>query len=776
MSPKPPWVPAPPATRLVLTAVAVVIALASLATVLSFGGALQPAVPTLRQAGPVTTGGLPIAEFAMNATGVLTIGWLLMTVVFAPTERRGSPSRGSGTAGREGVDAAQAHEAPGLSAAGAPEASGEREALGASDARETAGVPDAREAAGASAGAAGEGAMPNLSAAGRHALRIASLCAVAWGMSALVVAMFSVSSLLGRPIFEVLTGNELIGFFVDLPEGRVLLGIAAVAAAVSLGASLPRTARGAAPLLLIALLGITAPTFTGHAASTSNHALAVFSLSFHVAGAAAWVGGLVALLVMARGLGERLAQVVPRFSVLALVCFVAVAASGLVNAFVRLDVGRAIADASGLLDAIVRVEGAVLGSAYGQLVVAKAAMLIGLGVLGWRHRRASIPALRTQRRGPVFVRLAAFEVVVMAATIALATGLSRTPVPLPGGPLETEAEYLLGFEMPGPPSLGAYLTQWWIDPLFGVLVLAGAVLYALGVYRLRRAGAGWPLSRILAWYGGLAIVLVATSSGLARYSMVLFSAHIVQHLMMSAVAPIPLLLGAPLTLALRTLRRGRVTGSSPREMVAALAGSRFLRVATHPALALPLFAAGMYGIYVTPLFEATLADHAFHALSMLVALGTGVFFLWPIVARTRAPHRLDWTVRLALVLAVMPVHAFFGLSFMSTQGVFAESWFAILDRSWGPPPLDDQQFGGALAWSVGVATALLAVIALFVQWLRARSDAKRPPTTDLAATEPTGMEPTGTEPTDVEPTGAGPPVSAEAVGDQKGGTGRGGAE
>jgi cytochrome c oxidase assembly factor CtaG len=259
------------------------------------------------------------------------------------------------------------------------------------------------------------------------------------------------------------------------------------------------------------------------------------------------------------------------------------------------------------------------------------------------------------------------------------------------------------------------------------LVLTGAVLYAAGLVRLRRNGIRWPLPRTLAWFTGLAIVLIATCSGLGRYSMVLFSAHMVQHMALSTLAPIMLLLGAPVTLALRALPADRTTaGKSLRELLIAVLHSKVMRVLAHPLVALAMFIVSLYGFYFSSLFEASMRNHVVHSLTMAHFVATGLLYLWPIISVDPGPHRLHPVMRFILMLVVMPFHAFFGIGFMMSNGVFAQDWYAPLGRDWGASLLHDQQVGGGLAWSFGEIATLLVMLALAYQWARGdMRDARR---------------------------------------------------
>ena len=153
----------------------------------------------------------------------------------------------------------------------------------------------------------------------------------------------------------------------------------------------------------------------------------------------------------------------------------------------------------------------------------------------------------------------------MAATVGLAVGLSRSPTPVARSvPDVSPAKAALGYELPGPVSVARLLD--WGQPqlVFLLLVALGALAYARGLVRGRTDGPSWPVGRSVAWFGGLAVVAVATQSGLSRYGAVLFSVHVAQFVLLALVAPLLLALGAPLTLALRTLRAGRGRSRHPR--------------------------------------------------------------------------------------------------------------------------------------------------------------------------------------------------------------------
>ncbi|TDD92183.1 hypothetical protein E1293_01345 [Actinomadura darangshiensis] len=530
--------------------------------------------------------------------------------------------------------------------------------------------------------------VPGSSATGRRCLRAASLTAMAWAVCTLALIVFTVLDLFGVGVTR-LTGDMMRTFLIELPQGRGLLLVLAAGVVLAVAASLPRAEGGAGYLLAGALAGMLPPLFTGHAASGENHALAVYSLVAHVAGVALWVGGLVALVTIAPDVRDRLPQIIGRYSALALAAFAVVGVSGAVNAWVRLG-------------------GVHLGSRYGALVVAKGVALCALGAMGWWHRRATIPALRDGTGGRPFLRLGTVEVLVMAATMALATGLSRTPPPeIDPGTLNV-VTLRLGFPLPGPAGPGPYLLNWWIDPLFFVVILAGAVLYGAGVARVQ----DWPWRRIACWDAGLLVVLLATCGGISRYSMVLFSAHALQHVLVGVVAPVLLLYGAPVRLALKALR-----GES-RTLVAATAGSRGLRLLAHPAVSPLLLLLSLYAWYVSPLFAPSLGNHALHSLALAVFLVIGLAYF----------HGTTGTL---MPFAVLPLHVIAGLALMR-NGTVLGGWYEHLGRRWGASPLDDQHLGALLLWTLTAAFTLAVAVAHELYWRGRRS------TTRLSASTTVG--------------------------------------
>jgi cytochrome c oxidase assembly factor CtaG/putative copper export protein len=541
-----------------------------------------------------------------------------------------------------------------------------------------------------------------LTATGLRCLRAAAIWAAVWAGSALVTFVLSLSDILGVPAAEVLDANTLSSFAGSISQGRALLFVFGLAVIIAAAAPFVLTLDVGAMLLIVSGVALLPVPLTGHAAGAADHDVATSSLVAHVIAATLWVGGLLALVLYVRRSRAELAIAVPRFSTLALWCYVAIGFSGLVNAWVRL----------GGIDQL-------WTSRYGILVLGKTAAFVALGFFGWWHRRTAASSL---------LRLAAGEVVVMAAAIGLAVALSRTPAPVPDTPAEnvSAAASLLGFELP-PYSLTEVLASWRPDTI--VLLVAGTALalYVAGVRKLSRREQRWPIGRTLSWVGGIALAAFVLNSGLAAYGRALFSAHMLQHMTLTMIVPILLGMGAPITLALRALPAHPASGPrGAREWLLEMLHSRIARVLTHPLVTLTLYVVTLYGFYFTPLFDLSHRSHLAHALMHVHFIAIGCLYFWPILGIDPMPRRLPPLGRMLLLFASVPFHAFFGVALMSSSTVLSEDWYASLGLPWVDSLLADQYVGAGIAWSFGEIPTLIVLAAIFVQWYRADDrEAKR---------------------------------------------------
>jgi putative copper resistance protein D len=282
-----------------------------------------------------------------------------------------------------------------------------------------------------------------------------------------------------------------------------------------------------------------------------------------------------------------------------------------------------------------------------------------------------------------------------------------------------------------PPTWGRmfvpHLEPW---SVLAVLSVLGLLVYLAAVVRLRRSGVAWPWWRTAAWIGGTASLFAVTGTWLNGYSMVLFSVHMTQHMVLSLITPLLLLLAAPVTLALRTLPRGAGTAGAPRALLLDALHSRFARFVAHPLFTVPLFIASLYGVYFTPLFDFLMRSPVGHQFMLAHFVVTGLLFFGPIVAQDPWPRTLSHPGRMLELFLPVPFHAFFGVTIMMAGSLVVRT-FAEPPAGWGTDPLTDQGIAGGIVWAFGELPTVLVLAVVFFSW--ASSDERRARTLDRAA-------------------------------------------
>ena len=272
-----------------------------------------------------------------------------------------------------------------------------------------------------------------------------------------------------------------------------------------------------------------------------------------------------------------------------------------------------------------------------------------------------------------------------------------------------------GMTMDLPPFTLARGLEFTGDPFFLIGCLLALGLYGYAVLRLRRRGDKWPVSRSVFWVAGVLTVALVMCTALNEYGMVLFSVHMVQHMVISMLSPILLLLGAPVTLTLRALPAAGRGRKGPRELLVALLHSRYMRIVSHPAFTIPLFIASLYALYFTPLFDFLMESKTGHIAMMVHFLAVGLVFFWPIMGVDPGPHRPGYVMRMLELFAGMPFHAFFGIALMMATEPMIKT-YAHPPASLGVTALSDQTAAGGIAWAFSEIPSVLVLVALIFQW------------------------------------------------------------
>jgi cytochrome c oxidase assembly factor CtaG/putative copper export protein len=508
----------------------------------------------------------------------------------------------------------------------------------------------------------------------RKLLNLTSAGAAVWAIAASVHFVLSFVSVSGAELSRLeqtfSQGLWVYATEIELGISLALNLLAAFAISIlalsisSLTATALTAALGLGSLIPLALIG--------HAAGTANHSLAVNSLGLHLVGIVTWVGGLIALFAIKQDVLKDAKPMVARYSSLALASFVIVGVSGLGSSYVR------IPDAAGLL------------SPYGQMLFIKVVLLVILGAFGAVYRTRILSKL--SEKGSFF-KLALLEIFIMGAAIGMGTALARTAPPVNQGEfiIPTPAQLLTGEPLPPELSMETFFTQWKLDILWALIALWAIGAYLVAVRRLKARGDSWPIARTISWVAGMLLLIFVTSGSLNVYQEYLFSVHMVAHMFLTMAIPVLLVPGAPVTLLTRAVQKRADSSRGVREWVLWAVHTKYAEFVSHPLIAAANFAASLVVFYFTPLFEWATREHIGHQWMIVHFLITGYLFVQSLIGIDPGPSRLGYPFRIVTLIGVMAFHAFFGLALMGGTGLLLPDWFGAMGRTWGLPPLEDQQ-------------------------------------------------------------------------------------
>jgi cytochrome c oxidase assembly factor CtaG/putative copper export protein len=500
-------------------------------------------------------------------------------------------------------------------------------------------------------------------------------------------------------------GQGLLLFATEIELGSALAINAGFAALVSILVLAVNTPVWLLVTTAASLAAIYPLAEIGHASSDANHSLAVNSLLMHIAAISVWVGGLVALYSLRASVSaERIATLTARYSTLALIAFLLVAASGFASGYIRLYQPSDL-----------------LGTGYGQLLIVKAAVLTVLAVFGARYRLGLVGRLNAGESRS-FWRLILLELGVMGLAMGFAAALANTALPEDPNELAalTPAQILTGNPLPPELTPLAWFTVFKPDVLWLAISVGAIALYLIGVRALRKRGDTWPIGRTVSWIAGFTLLAYVTSGAPSAYGEYLFSAHMIGHMMLSMLVPVLMVPGAPVTLISRAVPARKDDSRGLREWVLWAVHTPYAAFISHPLVAAANFAMSLVLFYYTPLFRWANEEHLGHQWMLVHFVITGYLFVQALVGVDPVPHRIGFPLKIMLLIGTMAFHAFFGLGLMAERSLLLADWYGAMGRTWGVDPLADQQEGGAIAWGIGELPTI--VLTLIVVWQWSRSD------------------------------------------------------
>ena len=542
------------------------------------------------------------------------------------------------------------------------------------------------------------------------ALDIAAGSAAVWAVASAGVGWFSFLTLYLQPIsLDDRFGALLATFLTEIEIGQAWLWTTLIAAALTVLCFAVRNQTAVAFMAVGSIMGLIPMALLGHSGGTESHDAATSAIWLHIVFAAIWLGGLLTLVISARTLDTgRIVPLLGRYSTLAIISFVVVAASGYVSAEIRV----------GTLGNLL--------TPYGILVLVKVG---ALGVFGAVQRRYLIGRMSASGNRRFFWWLVTAELAFMGLASGVAAALARTATPKPevvasADSGATPAEILTGAPLPAPVTPLGLFTQWNFDLIWMLFCAFALFFYLAGVWRMKKRGDDWPVLRTVLWVAGILLLFYITNGGVNLYEKYLFSIHMLAHMTLGMMVPVLLVPAAPITLALRAIRKRDDGSRGAREWIMLATHSRYFGFLSRPIVSALLFVASLWVFYYSPLFRWATTDHIGHQWMIIHFLLTGYLFVNSLIGIDPSPHRAPYPLRLLVLLATMAFHAFFGLSLMTGTGLLLADWYGSM--GWGIKAIEDQQAGGGIAWSVGEIPTVALAIAVAIMWSRSdERDSKR---------------------------------------------------
>lgn len=521
-----------------------------------------------------------------------------------------------------------------------------------------------------------------------------SIFALLWVASSSLLILSTLRQIIGGA-FDLTT---IRSFLTQVSLGRVLFIQLCISIIVAILIRRITSNGQAFGLLVLANIGIAAPLFESHSGDAGMHGLAIGSIIFHVMALTIWIGVLIAFLFADEGQWKL---ILPRWSAQAPWIAMVVLASGLINSWTRMNFRDA------------------WSSEYARILLAKILLVGILLVIAAYLRNLVAKSTFTRAAGR---NLIAMEVLLLALIAFVGSWLSRTEPPLRGDLISSDdlrALAITGVKFPLEPNLWRWTVLYEADGLIlGALILITA-LYIAGVVRLARRGVKWPIGRTISFALGISAIDYATSGALGLYSFFSFSHHMAAHMVLGMIAPIGIVLGAPITLALRALPSGRNDDERGlRGLLVRVLSSRMVYIFSHPIIALAIFDGSLFALYFTPLFDLLMGSHLGHLVMSIHFLLAGILFFHVIIGIDPRPKQYPHLFRIVILFAAMSIHAFFSISLLSSTTLIGGDYYAVLATPWVNDLLADQRIGASIGWAMGEIPILLSLVATFIQWVR----------------------------------------------------------
>lgn len=268
-----------------------------------------------------------------------------------------------------------------------------------------------------------------------------------------------------------------------------------------------------------------------------------------------------------------------------------------------------------------------------------------------------------------------------------------------------------------PPDVKAILEEWSVPVPVTLILAVTAFVYSRGWFHLSRAlPKFFSVRQLAAFIAGVFALWIAIGSPLAAFDDALLSIHMSQHILLMAVAPPLILLGAPTLPLLFGFPKGfvrRILGPVLRQRFLQRLGSIF----THPAFCWLSATITLIVWHLPSVFEFALRSESWHEVEHLCFFATSLLFWWPVVQPWPSIARWPrWSIPLYLFLGVLANDAVSAVLALWNR-VLYPSYASTDHRLFNLSPLDDQAFAGASMWVFGTLVYLAPAVVITMRLL-----------------------------------------------------------
>lgn len=224
------------------------------------------------------------------------------------------------------------------------------------------------------------------------------------------------------------------------------------------------------------------------------------------------------------------------------------------------------------------------------------------------------------------------------------------------------------------------------------------VIYLYAVILTKRRKKSWRFFRMVLWIGGLSCSLAAISGPMAARSHQDFTSHMLGHLLLGMLAPLLMVLAAPMTLILRTLNVKQA------RLLSRIIKSNPIRFISNPIVASLLNVGGLWVLYTTSLYQTMQHNALLHSIVHLHVFLAGYFFTAAFIYTDPHPHRTSNLFRSSVLIIALACHG------ILSKYIYAHPPMGV--------PVAQAKTGALLMYYGGDAIDLILITIFCYQWFK----------------------------------------------------------